>query len=77
MQGVGQGFGARLLKAGGEVQALERAAKPAAKPALLAEMARAPNGFDTIRLIAAAAVILSHAFPLTGIAEPLETLTGG
>lgn len=35
------------------------------------------NAFNTIRLIAAVAVMLSHAFPLTGIAEPLEILTGG
>lgn len=35
------------------------------------------NSFDTIRLIAAVLVILSHAFPLTGTAEPLETLSGG
>lgn len=35
------------------------------------------NGFDTIRLIAALSVIVSHAFPLTGVSEPLEALTGG
>ena len=35
------------------------------------------NGFDTIRLLAALAVIFSHAFPLTGAVEPLERLTGG
>ena len=42
----------------------------------LASLARASNGFDTIRLIAATAVIFSHAFPLTGQVEPLHALTG-
>lgn len=43
----------------------------------LSQLDMRDNAFDTIRLIAATAVILSHAFPLTGIAEPLEVLTGG
>lgn len=36
----------------------------------------AENGFDTIRLIAAFAVIVGHAFPITGQAEPVRLLTG-
>ena len=43
---------------------------------VLATYAMTSNGFDTIRLIAAFAVIFSHAFPLTGAAEPLHVLTG-
>lgn len=42
----------------------------------LASFASAPNGFNTIRLIAAIAVIFSHAFPIAGSIEPLENLTG-
>ncbi|XUU61987.1 acyltransferase family protein [Erythrobacter sp. HA6-11] len=34
------------------------------------------NGFDTIRLLAAIVVIFSHAFPITGLAEPLYEHTG-
>lgn len=35
------------------------------------------NGFNTIRLFAATAVLFSHAFALTGFAEPLSTLPSG
>ena len=36
------------------------------------------NAFDTIRLIAALLVIVSHAFPLTGnLDDPLDWLSGG
>jgi len=42
---------------------------------MLASFARAPNGFNTIRLIAASAVILSHSFVLTAATEPLAWLT--
>ncbi len=35
------------------------------------------NGFDTIRLLAAAAVLVSHSFALTAFAEPLEDLGRG
>lgn len=52
-------------------------AAPAAKPATLSRLLDGANGFDTIRLLAASAVILSHGFVLTGAAEPLERLTGG
>ncbi len=38
-------------------------------------LAKAPNGFNTIRLIAAIIVLFSHSFPLTGAAEPLQMLT--
>lgn len=34
------------------------------------------NAFNTIRLLAAIAVLFSHAYELTGLPEPLETLTG-
>ena len=38
---------------------------------------RRPNNFDTIRLLAATAVLLSHAFTLGGVgAEPLVTFSG-
>lgn len=51
--------------------------QPADLPrATLADLLTGPNGFDTIRLAAACAVILSHAFPLTGVEEPLYALTG-
>lgn len=36
----------------------------------------AQNGFNTIRLIAAFAVIISHAFPINGELEPIARLTG-
>lgn len=42
----------------------------------LASLALKPNGFNTIRLLAATAVIVSHAFPLTGQMEPLARVTG-
>lgn len=35
------------------------------------------NGFGTIRLAAALAVIVSHGFVLTGVADPLAHATGG
>jgi peptidoglycan/LPS O-acetylase OafA/YrhL len=35
------------------------------------------NAFDTIRLLAATAVLVSHSFALTGYVEPLEETTGG
>lgn len=35
------------------------------------------NCFDTIRLFAAVMVIFSHAFPLTGMDEPLQALSQG
>lgn len=35
------------------------------------------NGFDTIRLIAATAVVVSHSFALTGLREPFEDFGGG
>src|SRR5687768_12929304 len=35
------------------------------------------NAFDTIRLLAATAVLVSHSFALTGYVEPLEKTTGG
>ncbi|MEE4199812.1 acyltransferase family protein [Erythrobacter sp.] len=47
------------------------------RPGRLADVDMRANGFDTIRLIAAIAVILSHAFPLTGATEPLEWASGG
>ncbi|MDJ0979835.1 MAG: acyltransferase [Erythrobacter sp.] len=47
------------------------------EPPRLSELPVAANGFDTIRLIAACAVIVSHAFPLNALAEPLKWLTGG
>lgn len=43
---------------------------------MLADFDMRDNGFDTIRLIAAYAVIVSHAFPLTDTPEPLFELTG-
>ena len=46
-------------------------------PQVLASFANTGNGFDTIRLLAASAVILSHSFHLTGLAEPLALVTGG
>ncbi|WFL78076.1 acyltransferase [Altererythrobacter arenosus] len=42
----------------------------------LSSLAGEKNGFDTIRLLAACAVIFSHSFPLTGRHEPLMALTG-
>lgn len=42
----------------------------------LASLSGAPNSFNTIRLLAATLVIFSHAFPITGQAEPLEGFTG-
>lgn len=47
-----------------------------ARVPVLSQFDMRDNGFDTIRLIAAFAVIFSHGFPLTGMAEPLEQLTG-
>lgn len=64
-----QGAGTRLLIANNAMHG--------PKAPILSDLAAAPNGFGTIRLIAASMVILSHAFPLTGAAEPLELLTGG
>ncbi len=42
----------------------------------LSSLTGEPNGFNTIRLVAASAVIFSHAFPLTGLDEPLKQFTG-
>ena len=45
---------------------------------LLSDLDPRANAFDAIRLIAALAVIVSHAFPLTGEAQdPLQWLSGG
>ena len=44
--------------------------------ATLTQLSAQPNGFNTIRLLAALAVILSHSFSITGVAEPLESATG-
>jgi peptidoglycan/LPS O-acetylase OafA/YrhL len=44
-------------------------------PVLGGRPARA-NGFDTIRIIAATAVLVSHGFALTGFSEPLKAETG-
>lgn len=52
-------------------------AATAAKPVRLSNLFDQPNGFDTIRLLAASAVIVSHGFVLTGAVEPLDHLTGG
>ena len=49
---------------------------PTARNPTLAESFGQRNGFDTIRLLAALAVIGSHAFPMTGREEPLFALTG-
>ena len=52
----------------------------------MSNMARVPmlgalpardNGFNSIRIIAALAVLVSHSFALTGSTEPLERTTGG
>lgn len=44
----------------------------------LSDLDMRDNAFDTIRLIAALLVIVSHAFPLTGTPDdPLEWLSGG
>lgn len=43
---------------------------------MLADFAMRDNGFNTLRLVAAFAVVVSHAFPLTGVAEPLQQFTG-
>lgn len=43
----------------------------------LGDYAGAANGFDTIRLGAATAVIVSHAFALHGLAQPLSHWIGG
>lgn len=34
-------------------------------------------GFDVLRFVAASGVLVSHAFPLTGLDEPLGRITGG
>ena len=49
---------------------------PTARNPTLAESFGRRNGFDTIRLLAALAVIGSHAFPMTGREEPLFAVTG-
>lgn len=47
------------------------------RPASLEDAFIKANGFNTIRLFAATAVLFSHAFALTGFAEPLSTLPSG
>lgn len=44
---------------------------------MLGDLDMRDNCFDAIRLFAAIAVIVSHAFPLTGTPEPLEALSRG
>ena len=44
---------------------------------MLGSLPARANGFDTIRIFAATAVLVSHAFALTGFIEPFEQTTGG
>jgi len=48
-----------------------------ARVPMLGTLPARANGFDSIRILAALAVLVSHAFALTGRSEPLEETTGG
>ena len=52
------------------------AGRPASSSPRLSDLSRSPNAFDTLRLLAAGAVLVSHAFALTGLPEPMENLPG-
>ena len=56
--------------------ALSHAVEPAPPPGSLADRMGHENAFNTIRLLAAIAVIFSHAYEMTGYPEPLERFTG-